>query len=145
VPTTAAANDQEIRAYMMTAAKTGAPYSGLRFTVERMADSAHGNEGTINLRLRLPPSSIVPEPGKKTVSYEMAAVALSERGEAANAVHVTPLNLTAEQTQEARVKGWQIEEPWPATPTVTAVRYVIRDNGSGRIGSVTVPLLPRAK
>lgn len=139
VPTTRTPADEEIRNYMMTAAKANTSYGGLAFTVERLPDSPRPSEDPINLRIRVPAASVLWPPSSK-LSYQIATVALSETGEAVNAVQVAPFNLTAAATQEALNKGWRIDESWPELNFMTGIRFVIRDNATGRIGSVTIPL-----
>ncbi len=144
MPTTQEPGDADIRADMMAAAKASISYGGLAFTVERLPDSPRPADDPINVRIRVPADSILMQTGLQKLSYQIATVALSEKGEPVNAVQIVPFNLNAEQSQEAMAKGWRINESWPELSSMTGVRYVIRDNNTGRIGSVTIPLTRQA-
>lgn len=140
LPGTPASSREAIREYLMNAAKGKTTYSGFDFSVEHLSNAPPPAEDPIRVRIRVPASSIVLQPGEQSLSYEIALVGLSSSGQPMNAVRVVPFNLTPEQTKDALQKGWHIEESWPEIDAMAAIRYVIRDTGTGRIGSVTVPL-----
>lgn len=140
VPTTAAPSTDEIHEYLRAIAKGQVEYTGLAFVLERLPDTREPGEGLINIRVRVPARSIVLAPGETKLSYDIAAVALSNTGETTHAVRLIPFDLSAEQTQATLLKGWRIDEQWPQLDSEVAIRYVIRDRATGRIGSVTIPL-----
>jgi VWFA-related protein len=140
IPTSPAAGSEEVRQYLMTAARGNTKYSGLGFSVERLPNSPPPADDPINVRIRVPASSVLLQPGETKLSYEIAMVGLSRTGEAMNAVRIIPFDLTPDQTQAALLKGWRIDESWPDIESMALLRYVIRDKGTGRVGSVTIPL-----
>jgi hypothetical protein len=100
----------------------------------------------VPLRVRVPASSIVAPSGEqKTLSFDVGVVPLTTTGELAANIRVTQLNLTPAQTENTLAHGWVITEPSPPLSSAAAVRYIIRDSVTGRIGSVTVPLHSPAK
>lgn len=140
LPSAPAPSQEAMRAYLMEAARSNTNYSGFNFWVERLPDAPLPANDPIRVRILVPASSIVLREGKETLSYEIAFVGVSSNGQPMRTVRVMPFNLTPEQTREAVQKGWRIEESWPKIDSMTSLRYVIRDIGTGRIGSVTVPL-----
>lgn len=53
---------------------------------------------------------------------------------------IVKLDLPPEQAQKALQMGWSLINMVPGDKTTVAVKIVIRDNSSGRIGSVMFPL-----
>jgi hypothetical protein len=120
-------------------------YTGFAFAVERLPDPK-GGTATDMLRIRVPASSVVtPSGDQKTLSYDVGVVPLTATGDLVTDIRVTRMNLTPEQTENSLNKGWTIVEPSPPLSSAAAVKYIIRDNGTGRMGSVVVPLHDPAK
>jgi VWFA-related protein len=140
-----APTQKDINTAMRDAAFAKINYTGFSFTVERLPDDAPG-AATAKLRIRVPASSVVTPSGEqKTLQYDIAAVPLTKTGELVTDIHVTHLNFTPEQTENSLSHGWVVNEPSPPLSSAAAVRYVIRDGSTGRIGSVVVPLSSPAK
>jgi VWFA-related protein len=138
-------SQKDINAAMRAAAFAKINYTGFSFTVERLPDDAPGAD-TAKLRIRVPAGSVVtPSGAQKTLQYDIAAVPLTKSGELVNDIRVTHLNFTPEQTENSLSHGWVVNEPSPPLNAAAAVRYVIRDGSTGRIGSVVVPLHSAAK
>jgi VWFA-related protein len=136
---------KEIAQMMRDAASARINYTGFAFSVERLPDAAPGSP-TVPLKLRVPASSIVaPSGDQKTLSFDVGVVPLNATGELAANIRFTQLNMTPAQTENTLSHGWVITEPSPPLASAAAVRYIIRDNATGRIGSVTVPLHTPAK
>ncbi len=136
---------KEVASVMRDAANARIDYTGLAFTVDRLPDP-NGNTSTAMLRIRVPASSVVsPEGDKKTLSYDVGVVPLKADGDLVTNIKVTRLDLNPAQTENSLNHGWIITEPSPPLSSAAAVKYIIRDNGTGRIGSVTVPLHDPAK
>jgi hypothetical protein len=55
---------------------------------------------------------------------------------------VVKLEMTPETAQKALTKGWNLIDSVDPKDPVSAVKVVIRDNNTGRIGSVVFPLMP---
>lgn len=75
--------------------------------------------------------------GQRNLSYEIAMVALSQKGEPTAEAHTIRLDLNAEQTEHALTQGWRYDETL-SKPDSAAVKFIIRDNGTGNIGSVEI-------
>jgi VWFA-related protein len=115
-------------------------YTGLAFTVERLPDDAAG-AATAKLRVHVPATSVLTPPAaQKTLAYDIAVVPLTATGDVINNIKFTHLNFSPEQTENSLSHGWSVNEPSPPLASTAAVKYIIRDTGTGRIGSVIVPL-----
>jgi VWFA-related protein len=131
---------KDVASMMRDAANARINYTGLAFTVDRLPDP-QGGTSTAMLRIRVPASSVVsPYGDKKTLSYDVGVVPLKADGDLVTNIKVTRLDLTPQQTENSLDHGWIITEPSPPLSSTAAVKYIIRDNGTGRIGSVVVPL-----
>jgi VWFA-related protein len=133
-------SQKQVATVMRDAANAKIAYTGFAFSVERLPDPK-GGTATAMLRIRVPATSVVtPSGDQKTLSYDVAVVPLKANGDLATDIRVTRMNLTPEQTETSLNKGWVVIEPSPPLSSAAAVKYIIRDNGTGRIGSVVVPL-----
>jgi VWFA-related protein len=131
---------KELASMMRDAANARIDYTGLAFTVDRLPDPRPG-ANTAMLRIRMPASSIVsPSGDKKSLSFDVAVVPLKPDGDLVSDIKVTRLDLRPDQTENTLNHGWVITEPSPPLTSAAAVKYIIRDNVTGRVGSVTVPL-----
>jgi len=137
--------ENEIRNDLIAAANTKLDYNGVVFSVERLADSTVLPAATLSFRIHVPSSSVLLPSGRRSLSYEIAMIVLSEKGEPTATAKTVHLDLNAEQTDSALTHGWRYDETLPKPGLATAVRFIIRDNGSGNIGSVVVPavVVPR--
>ncbi len=140
LPSQVFASDTDIRDYVTEIAKSNLTYTGVRIVVERLPDSPSPAEDPINLRIRVPMTSVGVQPGQQKLSYQIAMAGISSSGEPMNAVRLVQFDATEEQTQEALTRGWRVNEALPKADSMASVRYVIRDTATGKIGSVTVPL-----
>jgi hypothetical protein len=133
-------SQKQVATIMRDAASAKIAYTGFAFSVERLPDPTP-DAATAMLRIRVPATSVVTPTGdQKTLSYDVGVVPLKANGDLVTDIKVTRLDLTPEQTENTLNHGWTIIEPSPPLSSAAAVRYVIRDNSTGRIGSVTVPL-----
>ena len=96
------------------------------------------------MKILMPATSVLVTPGHPQLSYDIVSVPLDAKGDLATDLRVVHLNLSQQQTESALAKGWSFTDTTPAM-NAGAVKYLIRDNGTGRIGSVTVPLHTSAK
>ncbi len=135
---TTAPSDKAINRELRDAAGAKIGYTGLAFTVEPQS----GGSSAPAMRIRVPATSVLLTVGHPQLSYDIVSVPLTSKGEPAADLRVVHLNLNQEQTQTALSKGWSFtDQPQSAGK---AVKYVLRDNGTGRIGSVVVPLQQKA-
>ena len=139
---TTAPSEKEVDRTLRDAANAHIGYTGIGFAVERQANSdavkAVGS-APFTMRIIVPARSILLAPGHPQLSYDIVSVPLTSKGEPAADLRVVHLNLNEQQTQTALVKGWTFTDQ-PQSAGTQAVKYVLRDNGTGRIGSVIVPL-----
>ncbi len=135
---TTAPSDKEIARELRDAANAKIDYTGIGFAVQtQTADPAKPG-----MRIVVPARSVLLSPGHPQLSYDIVSVPLNARGEPAADLRIVRLNLTEEQTQNALNKGWTFTDQPQAN--TKAVKYVLRDNGTGRIGSVVVPVQQKA-
>jgi len=138
-PRTVSSQD-DMRSDLVAAAKAQIAYTGIAFSVQRLTESIGLPTAPIGFRIRVPASSVLLQSGQRNLSYELAMVALSDKGEPMAALQTTDLNLNEEQSGYALMKGWRYDETLPKSGSVAAVKFIVRDNGTGNIGSVVVPL-----
>lgn len=137
-PRTAATED-EIDYDLVAAANAQIAYTGIAFSVQRLTESIGLQASTVDFRIRVPATSVLLQSGQRTLSYEIAMVALSQKGEPTAEAHAIRLYLNAEQTEHALTQGWRYDETL-SKPDSAAVKFIIRDNGTGNLGSVVVPI-----
>jgi hypothetical protein len=130
--------DKQINRSLRDAADAKIGFTGIGFSVERQSnDGSPGKPPTQMLRIMVPASSVLLSAGHPLLSYDIATVPLNNKGEPAADLRVIHLNLTKEQTQSALSKGWAYFVPQEG-PAAQAVKYILRDNGTGHIGSLVV-------
>ncbi len=127
-------SDKEINRSLRDAAGARIDYTGLAFTVERQT---MGDPPKPAMRVRVPAGSVLMTAGHPQLSYDIVTVPLDNKGEPAGNLRVVRLNLTDEQTQAALSKGWSFVDQ-PQGSATQAIKYVLRDNGTGHIGSLVV-------
>jgi VWFA-related protein len=115
-------------------------YTGVLFSVELQAREPRP-DAPIVFKVSVPSGSVVLLPDQTKLSFDVIAVPLSKLGlPVAQQAHVVPLEMPADVAQKALVKGWNLIDTLPANVAATEVRVIVRDNYTGRIGSVLVPL-----
>jgi VWFA-related protein len=133
---TAAPTDKEINRTLWDAANARIGYTGLAFAVQRVAaDPAKSTPA--GMRIFVPARSILMSPGHPQLSYDIVSVSLNSKGDPDGKLRVVKLNLTPEQTQSALNKGWSYVDQ-PDGGGKQPVKYILRDTGTGRIGSLVV-------
>jgi len=134
-------SDSEIGRTLRDTAYAKIGYTGVGFTVERKPANSPSQP---IMRILVPASSVLLSPGHPQLSYDIVTVPLTPSGEPASDLRVIHLNLNEQQTQMALTNGWSFSDPVQGAGS-QAVKYILRDNGTGRIGSVVVPGEPPAK
>ncbi len=135
-PTTAP-SEKEIEQTLREAVNAKIGYTGIAFAVEPQPATDPAKSSAPAMRILVPATSVLLTPGHPRLSYDIVSVSLTSKGEPAGDLRVVHLNLSGEQTQSALAKGWAYLDQ-PQGPATEAVKYVLRDNGTGRIGSVVV-------
>jgi len=136
---TTAPSEKEIARALRDAANAKIDYTGIAFAVQTQA----ADPAKPTIRIIVPARSVLLSPGHPQLSYDIVSVPLNAKGEPAADLRIVRLNLTEEQTQNALSKGWSFTDQ-PQAANTKAMKYVLRDNGTGRIGSVIVPLEKKA-
>ncbi|MGC2111996.1 MAG: VWA domain-containing protein [Candidatus Korobacteraceae bacterium] len=130
--------EKEINRSLRAAADARIGYTGIGFAVQRQEGAGNaGKPPAPMMRITVPPSSVLLSSGHPQLSYDIATVPLTNKGEPASDLRVIHLNLTEEQTQSALNKGWAYFDP-PQGSATQAVKYILRDNGTGHIGTLVV-------
>ncbi len=126
---TTAPSDKEIARELRDAANARIGYTGIAFAVQTQT----GDPAKPAMRIIVPARSVLLSPGHPQLSYDIVSVPLNAKGEPAADLRVVHLNLNEEQTQTALSKGWAFTDQSQAAGT-QAVKYVLRDNGTYRLG-----------
>jgi VWFA-related protein len=134
-----ASGEGEMLSDLIEAANAQIAYTGIAFSVQRLSESIGSPTAPIGFRIRVPATSVLLQSGQRNLSYEIAMVALSQKGEPTAESQTIRLDLNAEQTEHALTQGWRYDETLPKSGSA-AVKFIIRDNGTGNIGSLVVPL-----
>ena len=137
-PTTAL-SEKDVNRALRDAATAKIDYTGITFGVQPQSSGEAAKTGVPPMRIIVPAGSVLLAPGQPQLSYDIVSVPLNSEGEPAANLRVVHLNLNAEQTQTALSKGWAFTDQ-PQASGSQVLKYVLRDNGSGRIGSVIVSL-----
>jgi len=137
----AAPSEKDINRALRDAANAKIDYTGLAFAVERQPGTDPAKPEL--MRIMVPARSVLLSPGHPQLSYDIVSAPLNAKGEPGAGVRIVHLNLTEEQTQTALSKGWSFTDQLQGADS-KAVKYILRDNGTGRIGSVMVPLQQKA-
>jgi hypothetical protein len=155
---TAAGDHGEVRArsgYFLesTALSFGAPtrdmdsaiaaaleYTGIAFSVDPGAHPS-GSNAPIVFKVTVPGHSIVRVPGEDKLSFDVVAVGLSDRGTPLHGTaRVATINIPEQKIQLALVKGWHLVDSIAGNNRIAAVKVLVRDNATGKIGSVVFPV-----
>jgi len=134
----------EMLSDLIAAANAQIAYTGVAFSVQRLTESVGLPASDVGFRIRVPATSVLLQSGQQNLSYEIAMVALSAKGEPTAAAKTIRLDMNAEQTEHALKQGWRYDETLSKPASATAVKFIIRDNGTGKIGSVVVPITQSA-
>jgi VWFA-related protein len=135
-----APGEGEMLSDLIAAANAQIAYTGVAFSVQRLTESIGLQASTVGFRIRVPATSVLLQSGQRNLSYEIAMVSLSQKGEPTAEAQTIRLDLNAERTERALTQGWRYDETLPRSGSVAAVKFIVRDNDTGNIGSVVVPL-----
>ena len=133
---------QEQEEDLRSAIHAGVEYTGIVFSVERGVRKASSAE-PVFFKISVPSTSILLLPGQEKLSFDVMSIPLSSKGvPVSGKSRVVKLEMTPETAQKALTKGWNLIDSVDPKDPVSAVKVVIRDNNTGRIGSVVFPLMP---
>ena len=115
-------------------------YTGILFNVQP-GTRPDGATAPIMFKVSVPSTSILMLPGEDKLSFDVISIPLSKNGAPVGKQwRIVKLEMNPETAQKALEKGWSLINTLSADGSLTAVKVVIRDNGTGRIGSVTFPV-----
>jgi len=115
-------------------------YTGILFTVEP-GTQAVSPGAPISFKVSVPASSILLQPGEPKLSFEVIAIPLSSKGAPVfTQSRIVKLDMTPEIAQKALMKGWSLVNSIPGNSAIVAVKVVVRDDTTGRIGTVMFPV-----
>ncbi len=134
------AAEQEQEADLRSAINAGVDYTGVLFSVEPGTRSS-GAAAPIVFKISVPASSILLMPGQEKFSFDVIAVPLTAKGVLiGKQSRVVKLDMKPENTQKILASGWKLIDTLDGSTSAVAVRIVVRDNATGRIGSLTFPV-----
>ena len=114
-------------------------YTGVLFNVEP-GNWIEGN-ATVPFRLSVPANSIVTVPQEDKLSFDVVSVPVSAHGLPIQGTgRITKIDIDHHGMQKALAHGWKLIDQANTPKTAIAVKVVVRDNVTGRIGSVVFPL-----
>ncbi len=112
-------------------------YTGIPLTVEPGMRAGEA----VPFKVTVPASAISLLPGEKTLSFDVITVPISDHGTLIeNTARITNVDINASGTKKAQANGWQLIDFASGSRSAVAVKVVVRDNNTGRIGSVVFPL-----
>ncbi len=115
-------------------------YTGILFDVQPGTRPDSG-KGPIAFKVSVPSTSILMLPGEDKLSFDIISIPLTKNGTPMGKQwRIVKLEMNPETAQKALEKGWNLFNSLSDDGSPTAVKVVIRDNGTGRIGSVTFPV-----
>jgi VWFA-related protein len=117
-------------------------FSGIPFTVQvKQASGADAQQGTLNFQLHIPPASLMDDAsGNHHMSLELVASAVTPKGEIVDKFSKTwEGRLKPETAQTILTQGVSYSATLRAPAGDLTLRFIVRDNVNGRIGSVVVP------
>jgi len=132
--------EQEQEDDLRSAIFAGVEYTGVFFNVEPAAKRPD-TKAPISFRVAVPGSSVQLMPGQDKLSYEVLAIPLANTGEPlGNKSGIVKIDIAPKLVQTALTKGWNLIDFVPIAPGIAAIKVIVRDNGTGRVGSVVFPL-----
>jgi VWFA-related protein len=118
-------------------------YTGILFNVQAGA-RPDNPKAPIIFKVSVPSTSILLLPGENKLSFDVISIPLSKNGMPVDKQsRMVKIEMNPETAQKALQIGWNLTNSISADGAPTAVKVVIRDNGTGRIGSVTFPVEAR--
>ena len=134
--------DENRRMDLNLALRSPLDFTGIPLDVKWVGVQADGAKKRIRFQIYLAPhANVVETANNGLVNIEVIAVARTATGATADQFgqHVQT-NLTANALQDALSKGLGFTNDLILPPGEYSVRFVVRDNLSGRLGSVSAPL-----
>jgi VWFA-related protein len=118
-------------------------YTGVIFSIE---PGKRDNAGvTVPFKLSVAGGSIMTMAGEDKLSFDVVSVPISAHGlPIPGAGRISKVNMDRAAMEKALAHGWKLIDEANAPKTAIAVKVVVRDNITGRVGSVVFPLAEEA-
>jgi len=134
------APEQEQQQDLRGAIDAAVNFTGILFNVQPGVRAA-GATAPLVFKISVPAASILLQPGQEKLSFDVISIPLSAQARPLDKrSRIVKLEMNPQITQKALLQGWNLVNSIAADGSIAAVRVVIRDNGTGRIGSVTFPV-----
>jgi VWFA-related protein len=116
--------------------------TGIPVTVEWVTVATAGEKKKAVFFARMPAGSLSFDPtGRDQLNFDFAALAYDKNGKEAGQAAITFTKpVPADQLASVRANGVGFRNALELAPGTYTVRFVVRDNVTGKIGSVTAPL-----
>jgi len=118
-------------------------YTGVIFSIEPGKPDNAG--ATVPFKLSMAGGSIMTLPGEGKLSFDVVSVPISAHGlPIPGTGRISKVNMDRKAMALAVAHGWKLIDQANAPKTAIAIKIVVRDNVTGRIGSVVFPLAEEA-
>src|SRR5207249_4712961 len=116
--------------------------TGIALTATWRNMATDGDKRKINFGLLVPPDGVLVDGSHNHVNLDVRVVALTEKdGKLADGVSQTiDADMKADIVAKLRADGLVCNNALELPPGEYTVRFVVRDNATGKIGRVTAPL-----
>lgn len=116
--------------------------TGVPVTVQWLGLAADGDKKKATFMAHMPAGSLTFDPaGRDQLNFEFAALAFDKNGkEAGQAAQSFTKPVPEAQLASVRANGLNFRNSLELAPGQYTVRFVVRDNVTGKVGSVTAPL-----
>lgn len=116
--------------------------TGVPVTVQWLGLAADGDKKKATFQAHMPAGSLTFDPaGRDQLNFEFAALAFDKTGkEAGQAAQSFTRPVPEAQLASVRANGLNFRNSLELAPGQYTVRFVVRDNVTGKVGSVTAPL-----
>jgi VWFA-related protein len=129
---------------LRSAVTAGVNYTGIFFTVQPPAQPSEAG-APVMFKVSVPATSVVMLLDQDKLSFDVISIPLAKKGTPiSKQSRITKLDLTPDKAQIALANGWNLVDNVAADGALAAIKVVIRDNYTGRIGSVTFPVAQKA-
>ena len=129
---------------LRSAISASVDYTGILFDVQAGTRPDTG-KAPIVFKVSVPSTSILMLPGEDKLSFDVISIPLGKNGSPiGKQSRMVKIDMNPQTAQKALQIGWSLTNSISDDGSPTAVKIVIRDNGTGRIGSVTFPVEAKA-
>jgi VWFA-related protein len=115
--------------------------TGLHLTMKWLGVEPDGDKKKVGFTLRLPATGLIDEADQNRFDVDFVAQAIKNGAPAGNAAQTVKGTMPAATLAKVKSEGLFFSKMLELPPGEYQVRFVVRDNLRGRIGSVSAPLL----